>query len=283
MTFRGRENFIMKNIIFPSHSRLVSCLIRLAKNISFLTIILWAAMTSGAAIGQVAGKDDKNSSSRIKAGFESDLASRYIWRGLAFSSGAVTQNSIWFTKWGLTASLWSNYDIGSADVNPRLNEFDLGLAYESSFHNFDFQSSMQSYFYPSQPEAPSTGEFSLNLSYGFPLLQPFTTQTFDIKAYRGAYFGELGLQASQDFDEKLSADLTVEMGWGSAKFNQAYIGEVGSAIDLASCQANMTWSLVKSLYLRPHFCVTTLINQDIRAQVEKATLYQYGAAFGGEF
>ena len=273
----------MKNANSLPKSKLVICLFFLAKNISFLVIILWATMISQTAFGQVAGKDDMNSSSHVTSGFESDLASRYIWRGLAFSSGAVTQNSIRFTKWGLTCSMWSSYDFGSKAVNPRLNEFDLGLLYESSFHNFDIQGSMQSYFYPNQPEAPSTGEFSLNLSYCFPLLQPFTTQTFDVKAYRGAYFGELGLQASHHFVERLSADLTVEMGWGSAKFNHAYIGEVGSALDLASCQANLTWSIFKSLYLRPHFCVTTLINQDIRARVDKATLYQFGAAFGGEF
>ena len=281
--FQEGEILILKNAIIPSKTKMVAFLILSARKISILAIFLWAVMAYDTTFSQATVENDTDSGTHITGGFESDFASKYVWRGLAFSSGAVTQNSIWISEWGLTGSVWSNYDVGSRVVHPRLNEFDFSLDYESSFHKFDIQSSLQSYVYPDQADAPSTGEFSINLSYGFPILQPFTIQTFDLKAYRGAYFGEFGFKANHDISEKLSADLTIEMGWGSKKFNQAYIGDVGSAIELASSQGELTWSLLKSLYLQPHLGVTTLINRDIRAQVEKATLYQFGAALGGDF
>jgi hypothetical protein len=273
----------MQNTNLPSKSSQVSYRITLVKNTAILAIILWVSVTSRTAFGQVTGGMDTDSGNGITVGFESDFASKYIWRGLPFSSGNVSQNSVWLTRSGLTGSIWSNYDAGSEDVDPRLNEFDFSLAYESSFHNITVEGMIGSYVYPNQPETPSTAEISLNLSYALPLLQPFTIQTFDIKEYRGAYFGELGLQGSRDITENLSANLTAEIGWGSAKFSRAYIDEAGPALQFASCQADLTWSLYKSMYLRPHFWVTTLINNDIRDLVEKPTLYQFGLAFGGEF
>jgi hypothetical protein len=283
VVFSRKSGFILQNKNLPSKSSQVSNMVMLVKNISILAIILMALVTSEKAFAQVAGEMETDSGHGITVGFESDFASKYIWRGLAFSRGNVSQNSVWLTKGGLTGSIWSNYDAGSEDVDPRLNEFDFGLAYETSFHNLSVEGMIGSYVYPNQPETPSTDELSLNLSYGLPLIQPFTIQTVDIKEYRGAYFGELGLQASRDITGNLSADMTAEIGWGSAKFNHAYIGDVGAAFQLASCQANLTWGLYKSLYLRPHFWVTTLINNDIRDLVEKPTLYQFGLAFGGEF
>jgi len=268
---------------FPSKSSRVSNMVMLVKNISILAIILWVSVTSKTVYGQVTGEMETDAGNGITVGFESDFASKYIWRGLAFSSGNVSQNSIWLTKGGLTGSVWSNYDAGSGDIDPRLNEFDFGLAYETSFHNLSVEGIIGSYVYPNQPEIPSTAELSLNLSYSLPLIQPFTIQTFDIKEYRGAYFGELGLQGSQDITGNLSANLTAEIGWGSAKFNRAYIGESHAALQLASFQADLTWGLYKSLYLRPHFWATSLINNDIKDLVEKPTLYQIGLAFGGEF
>jgi hypothetical protein len=246
-------------------------------------LMAFAVLISVPALCQTPGDQSAYSVDRITYGFETDFASKYLWHGLAFSPGAVSQNSAWITIAKLTGSIWSNYDLKAEGENPSLNELDLALSYGSSFNRFGYEASIQAYLYPDQPESPSTAEISTRLSYDLTFLELFTIQTFDIKEYRGAYFGEFGLGSSWDIGERLSIETSSEIGWGSAKFNETYIGEFRPALELASWEAGATWYFSNYLYLRPHLIVTTILNHNIRALVEKPTLFQFGVAFGGEF
>ena len=68
----------------------------------------------------------------IEFGFESDLVSRYVWHGLEWSTGSVSQNTLWLSAHNITASLWANSDLVARADGPLFNELDLSLAHELS-------------------------------------------------------------------------------------------------------------------------------------------------------
>jgi hypothetical protein len=251
--------------------------------LTLMVIVFSIVIISPRAFCQINESPGTVLSSPLSVGFESDFASRYIWHGLSLSDGAVSQNSLWLSKWGLTGSIWSNYDFKNKADEPRFNELDLSLDYEKAFSKLIIKTSILGYNYPNQPNIPSTAEVALDLSYDLSVLQPFVINTFDIKEYQGAYFGEFGFRWSHAINERISFDASTEIGWGSVKYNEAYIGQSGFAVELASGEVSATWNLTNSFYLRPHLLITALIDQKIKTLVEKPTLFQIGTAFGGEF
>jgi hypothetical protein len=250
---------------------------------SLISAAFMLALCFKPAFGQEAASPNETPSNQMAYGFESDLASKYIWRGLAFSQGAVSQNSIYLSRGNITGSLWLNYDFNSPKQTTALNEYDVSIAYASSLGKFDYEGSVQTYLYPKQIGAPSTAEIAFNLSYGLSFIRPFTIQTIDIKEYRGAYFGEFGVSLSQEFNSLFSLDAVAELGWGSGKFNTAYIGDYNLSVELASVEAGVTCNITNQLYLRPHLLMTSLINEKIKSAIEKPNLFQIGLALGGEF
>ncbi|MEW5923972.1 MAG: hypothetical protein AB1746_08300 [Candidatus Zixiibacteriota bacterium] len=235
------------------------------------------------ALCQTAIEEDVNSADYMTFGFETDLASRYIWRGLTFSPGVVSQSYAWMSIANLTGSVWSNYDFKAAGNDPSLNELDFSVSYSSSMGPLSIEPSVQAYFYPDQPEYPSTAEAAMLLSFGPSLFEFFTIHTLDIKEYQGAYFGEFGLGSSWDAGDRLSMEISSSLGWGSAKFNEVYIGEHKSALELVSCEAGAIWYFSDYLYVRPHMMLTTILGHDLRAMVDSPTRFQVGMALGGEF
>jgi hypothetical protein len=237
---------------------------------------------SGLAYGKTPDCED-SLAARFTYGFESDLASRYLWRGLAFSDGPVSQNSLWMSKGNFTGSIWSNYNISDPADRSRFNELDYSLSFEPSFNEFTVSALLQAYSYPDQQESPSTAEISLGISYDRFVLNPFTNHTFDIKEYRGSYFGELGLRSSRDLNERISLEASVEIGWGSAKFNKAYINGNNWSLEVVTFEAASTWNFNDTFYIRPHLTTTAIIDRKIKALVEDPVLYQVGIALGAAF
>jgi hypothetical protein len=253
------------------------------RNCVHLLIVAIVLGTSANIYGQTIISKTDDSISSFNFGFESDFASKYIWRGLAFSRGTVNQNSASLSFGNLTGSIWSNYDFNVGSNQPRFNELDYALSYDIAVNNFSFGSMIQAYFYPHQKESRPTAEISVNMSYEAPVLQPFTIQTLDIKEFQGAYFGELGLRLSQDIGKRLSIEASSEIGWGSTKFNAVYIGGGGWSLYLISFEAGSTWNFNDALYFRPHIMLTSIIDNKIRVLVENPTLFQFGITLGVQF
>jgi hypothetical protein len=244
-----------------------------------ITLIL----LSGIVLGQPAEETDDPAANPITYGMESDFSSRYLWRGLVFSTAGVMQNYVW-ASWGkLTGSVWSNCDLASETEGPRWNEVDFALALTSSYRSLDMETSLQAYVYPDQPEVPNTIEASWDLSWTAYRVQPFVIYSLDIKAYSGASFGEVGLRSAWDLGETVCMETSAEAGWGSARFNEAYIGSSRQAVNLASAEVAITWNCWRGWYVRPHLLASRLLDDELRMMVDHPSYIQIGAAVGGEF
>lgn len=243
-------------------------------------ILVTVAATAGAQSNDQTAEDP---ATPLLFGFETDFASRYLDRGMLFSDGAVSQSSLWISRNGLTGSIWTNYDFNAAPDSPSLNEVDLAVAWEKSFRQFDVESSVQTFSYPGQTDIPWTAEISLSISWSLPAIQPYTAHRFDVKEYPGAYYGELGMTTAWTMRENLQLNAGASLGWGSAEFNDAYLGGAVAALQLVMLDIGATWNLLGGLYVRPHLAMAAMIDRDIRALVEDASPMRAGVAIGGEF
>jgi hypothetical protein len=219
---------------------------------------------------------------QVSFGLESDYNPRYVWRGLAFSEGAVAQTSLWATRAGTTYSLWTNSSLDRADGH-QTNEIDFTVSWERSWRGMDLEPSLQIYTYPNQQDAPSTGEAGLKFSRPLGPLTVFAANTVDLREYRGAYFGELGLGLTKELTSRAELESSVSFGLASAKFNEAYVGPAKSAFNVAQFELSLTWRGRGGSYVRPHISVTRIMDRELRDAVTDPSLTNLGLALGMEF
>jgi len=106
-----------------------------------------------------------------------DVNSRYVWHGIVLSQGAVAQPSAWVSAYGLKFSVWSNLVLEDEVNRRQFNEVDVVCGYGLEFGKLSFEPSFALYLYPNQPDAPSTGELALKVSYALGALRVFTNHS----------------------------------------------------------------------------------------------------------
>lgn len=219
---------------------------------------------------------------QLSWGLETDYNPRYVWRGLAFSEGAVAQTSLWATTRGTTFSIWANSNLETVDGR-QTNEVDYALSWEGSWHGVSLEPMLQVYTYPHQVGSPSTAEADLKFSWPLGPLTAFTTHTMDVHEYRGAYFGDAGVSFQKQLGKNVELESSVSLGWGSAKFNEAYIGPARSALNVSAFDLGVTWHTRGGYYIRPHLGITRILNNELRGAVAEHSLTNLGLAVGTEF
>jgi hypothetical protein len=216
-------------------------------------------------------------------GGEADLNSIYVWRGLALSDGAVLQPSVWVSRSNFTLSGWGNFVLNKEPNQGQFNEFDLVISYRGIWKNFEVEPAIQFYTYPNQPGEPSTGEFSIQVSY---LIGSFVIETahyFDFIEYGGAYIGEVGLEYHREISSKLSVDGALRFDWANAKFNGVYALWEKSAFNGMAVEISLTYYLKDFLYVRPHLEWNHRLDKDMRRWLAKPTIANFGFAVGMEY
>jgi hypothetical protein len=218
-------------------------------------------------------------------GVELDGNSRYVWRGLAFSEGPVLQPSAWVSLAGFTLTPWANFAFREDDARAGFNELDFTLDYSRDISNLTVNPSFSAYLYPNQPDAPPTGELALVLSYPVGPVSIFTDHSVDLIATPGAYFGDAGLSFETELIPSLAVEASAYAGWGSARFNEAYIDTVvnRATLNVAGTDLALTWSACGLFYLRPHAGLSVLLDRELRAAVPNPLLITGGLAIGRDF
>ncbi len=239
----------------------------------------------GIGLAQAAEEEKKL---RVNYSFETDFNSRYVWRGLAASEGAVEQSTAKVTINSLTFYAWGNRDLDRGLRRGEFNEIDFGASYAREWKKLIVEPAFDYYQYRSPVENPSTGEASLKLSYPAGRFRAFIKHSFDVLSYRGAYFGEAGLAYESRLGDsgvkrKMIVASTVTLGWASAKFNEAYIGASKPALNVAGARVALTWTPNRRLYLRPHFEFSHIADRRLRGHLTSPTIGNFGFAAGVNF
>jgi hypothetical protein len=228
-------------------------------------------------------------------GLEIDANSKYIWRSLAWSEGAVLQPSAWVGTGGFTFSVWSNFVLNSGEANAgQFNEVDFRLSYDLEAGDFTITPAFNVYVYPNQdPDfSPTTGELEIAVAYAIGSFSLETAHFFDVMDNQGGYIGEVGLAYEADAADGLTLAAAVRFAFANAKFNQYYVmeGLSGSLMGVV-LEAGLTYTLSNGLYIRPHLEYNNILDKSLREAVKasewlslnKPSLFNFGFAVGFEF
>ena len=222
----------------------------------------------------------------VEAGVESDVGSRYLFRGLVFSAGPVTQSKVW-VSWGhLQAYGWTNVAMPAAPGARTLDEVDAGASYAIERGGLAAVPALDVYMYRLSVAERASGvpshtvEASLTLSYTRAGTTVSAKQVVDAGSYRGARFAEVGASHTRQLTPRATVEVTALVGWGSRTFNRSYIGPDRAAVALATAGVSFTRRVGRHAYLRPHAEFSIVPDAGLRAALARPTNAVVGVAFG---
>src|SRR5436190_4485580 len=247
-----------------------------------LTLSVVLEGTFGFAQDLPAGAEEDR---RLSYGLEMEFSSGYVWRGIAFSNVPMMQPSVWVERSGLTFTVWRNFVLGREPDVAHLRVTDLNLTYSCRWKGLTIEPALDAYLNQAPPGVhdPNTMEGSLKLSHPAGPLSVFTTHSFDVLAYRGAYFGQTGMSYERHFNKKVGFEVSLRSGWASSKFNDAYIGLDKPAFNFVGAEGSLTYYLKSKLYIQPHIEFTDIVDRRLRRLLPWPTFVNFGLAMGMEF
>lgn len=231
--------------------------------------------------------DDEAAKSAASAtvGAEVDLNSRFLWRGLAESRGAVLQPSAWAGLYGFTATVWSSVMLVYEPPHSRfsLSAVEPSLEYTGILWDRLKVEPQVSYYYWSSDEAPrSTVEAALKLSYRLGAFSVVSGNNFDLKTSPGAYWGVVGGEYERRF-RHLTFSTSLDVAWATSDYNKSYLAMNVAAVDLVEAAVSLRYDLSDTLYLSLHSEASTLVALSLQRSVQEPTLVNGGVSFGVDY
>ncbi len=241
--------------------------------------ITMAPRAAGAAAPRDEAHDDDDPGS-VGMGAESDVKSRFIWRGAAWSRGPVLQSSVSASAIGLTGDVWCSYPIErqwrsqpSAVVASVTRDFAWrALRIEPGFVVYDL---------PRAARARSTSEASLDVGIELGDLRFVTTHALDVGTRPRAYFGTAGVGYEREI-ARFTFTIAADVGWASAELNRDYFRRAVPAVDVAQLAIAARYELTDVLYVVLHAEGSTLVAPVLRRNAAEPTLASVGATLGFE-
>ena len=240
--------------------------------------------------GAEASAGDDEAARGWSYGGELDFNSRYVWRGLALSRGAVAQPSAWVSRRDTTFSIWGNIDLGKGangaqgpSGRRRFNEIDVTLSRSLKIKRWTLEPGFQMYLYPRASDGASTGEIQLRLSRPVRRALAYALLAVDVLKFKGAGWAEIGLSREHEFNARLSGALGASLGFGSSRFNRVNLDAKGGALNAAMIDVSLSYALREHLSIRPHASWSTLLPERLRGHVDDPAILVVGVALESEF
>lgn len=224
--------------------------------------------------------------SRVEAGVETDFGSVYLFRGLVYSAGAVTQSKVWLASGALNVYGWTNVAVPAAPGARTLDEVDGGASYAMTLGALVLMPAIDVYIYRlSDAEragdaASHTTEVSVALSYTRGATTVSSKHIVDAGSYRGAYFAQVGVSHARALGARTTVEGGALAGWAARRFTRSYFGPDVSGVALASASVALTHRIGRGVYLRPHVEVSVIPEGHLRAAVSRGVNVAVGLAVG---
>jgi hypothetical protein len=232
----------------------------------------------GPATGQTADEEEPT----VTAGGELELASRYVWRGLELSDGAVAEPFVWASAYGLTVSGWGNMPLEGTNSGV-VDEVDATLQYAFTLGKLQIEPGVTAYIYHHQPDVPDTTELLLTLTYPIGPVELSLEHDQDVDAFSGAYFDQLGATwTGKKSAGGFTPAVQLAVGIASAKFNEAYVGPSQAALNFVMADLGVTYESGGAFYARAHVSVLSTVDDAIRNELPSGDLIFGGVVLGAE-
>lgn len=201
---------------------------------------------------------------------ESELCSKYIFRGIVLEDDYVFQPAVYagydgFGKAGtISTGVWFNFtmpqkrslfneEIGEYEFFRRpftYNETDIYLMHELTYRKLTVKNTFAVYLFTSETGYPNTTEYIMNLSYPAGPLSLQNEFACDISAYPGAFVFTHGVGWEGAVTPALSLSTAVNLVWAGNRYNGVNAGEETTAINSFGFDASVTYSHNAGFYSR---------------------------------
>lgn len=215
---------------------------------------------------------------QLTAGAQTEVSSRYLWRGLALSDGAVLQPSAWLGWKGLSASAFGNVFL-TGEGQQAFAEVDLTAGYAIGLGRVTLEPSLTAYLYP---EGPDTVEVGLALTVSLDVLDAVLRQAVDLADDAGGYYAEIGVARELELGRGWVLDGSAALGWSTRKFTRWAMDVDGMAFTPCALLGDLglKYTFDAGLYLRAHASASFLVTREMRAAVADPDLFAGALALG---
>jgi hypothetical protein len=222
-------------------------------------------------------------------GLEIGLRSGHADRGFVISDRPVVQSEAWVSGSVVSFSVWSNLTLAETGDGSRPQILEMELTSEHQWHqwrNLTIKPALRMFSYHDPLNSSSSRSRSIEgwlyLSYDAGPFRLFTNHSFDALTYRGAYFGEAGIEFERGGSQtKVGGSFST--GWASATFNDAYADFDKSALNRISLEGWLKRYVKPHLYIGPQFEFSNLVDRALRAKLPQPTFFFVGLTTGVEF
>jgi hypothetical protein len=222
----------------------------------------------------------------VSYGAEIVFQSGHADRGFVISDRPVVQSEAWVSGRGVEFSLWNNLTLAETRDGSRPRILEMELSSEHQWRKLTIEPAITMYFYNDALNRSSSSDRSIEswlyLSYHAGPFRLFTNHSFDVLTYRGAYFGEAGIELERRVS-RVKVGGSFSTGWASAAFNDEYADIRKSALNRISVEGWLKAYLQPHFYIRPHFEFSSIVDRALRTEVERPTFVFFGLTTGVEF
>lgn len=221
----------------------------------------------------------------VSYGVEIALSSGHADRGFIISDRPVVQPVTWVSGSGASFYLWSNLTLAQTTDSARPQILEMELAREAEWGRLSVAPAVRTYFYHDPLSTYSTRSIEgwLYLSYDVGPFSLFTNHSVDLLAYRGAYFGEAGIESEGRVSPRVEIGGSFGAGWASSAFNDLWVGIPKSALNRLSAEGWLLAYASPHYYIGPHFKLNSIVDRDVRAELARPTVLFVGLTMGVEF
>lgn len=214
---------------------------------------------------------------------ESELCSKYIFRGIVLEDNFVYQPAV-YAGYGdpgsagtISAGVWLNFSMpqkrsllneesGEYEVQRepfRHNETDLYLMHEVTIKELSIKNTFALYLFTEETGYPNTTEYILNLSYPLGQLNLLSEFSCDVSAYPGAYVFTHGIGWVSELTKELSFSSLVNLVWGGAKYNSVNAGLEKTLLNSAGTEVSLTYTHKGGFYTKMRYQYNRIIGGEI--------------------
>jgi hypothetical protein len=240
-----------------------------------LVLCLVLSATAGAQVEDPARET-------VEYGLETDITSRYLFRGVAFSEEPVSQIVAFTSFSGVSLYAFGNVLLHREPGQYDFNEVDFGGSYSREIGRLTLEPGFDAYVFriPAPRVPPHTLEGSLKASLALGPLEAFTRQTIDLLFNPGAYYAEAGVSLEREISPSVSLEAVLTLAFASARFNALHLGVPEGGRNHIGLTLSFTYFASERFYLRPHVELASFAASPIRAQLAEPTVGSFGIAFG---
>jgi hypothetical protein len=215
------------------------------------------------------------------------FSSGHADRGFIISDRPVVQPVAWVTTGVGEFSVWSNFTLAATTEGSRPQIVEMEVTRGRRWKHLEIAPAVTMFFYHDllSTDRDRSIQGWLYLSYDVGPFSLFTNHSVDLLTYRGAYYGEAGIESLRHVSRSVEVGGSVGVGWASTAFNADYAGVSKSALNRIRAEASLTAHVTPRFYLGPQVSFSTLVDRAVRAgaEVVRPTYVLVKLVTGGEF